>query len=257
MKFVQLLIIVFLSMAALSACVTTRSELNERREQQDEVAPVKSENIQTSEPAVVEATRPSPLIPVPANSQYGIEEMRAELAKLSGKIEEMEQEKKTQETAHVEEQNKLQAKIDELAKQLKEKEEQNNGPVVPEGKTPLQAAKDEYFAGNHEKAIQFLDPFLKNNDSGKDVEEAIFVRGESYFKLKQYKKAIVDYSKISEKFPKSKFTSKALLKIAECFEAMEMKEDAKAFYQDLFDKYPKTVEGKLAKKKLSGKTSKK
>ena len=48
-----------------------------------------------------------------------------------------------------------------------------------------------------------------------------------------------------------------MLKIGECFDALEMKEDAKAFYQDLFEKYPKTVEGKIAKKKMTGKSSKK
>jgi len=282
MQLVHKFVIVFLSMVVLSACVTTRSELNEKRDQQGEDSSakhenssVKSEDISSIEPAVVENTkanetipsavvvaapspvRPTPLIPVPANSQYGMEEMRAELAKLSGKVEEMEQDKKNQQQAQLEEQNKLQAKIDDLAKQLKEKEEANNGPAIPEGKTPLQAAKDAFFASNYELAIQFLDPFLKNNDSGKDVEEGAFVRGESFYKLKQYKKAIVDYSKFSDKYQKSKFSSKALLKVAECFEALEMKDDAKAFYQDLFDKYPKTVEGKLAKKKLSGKSSKK
>lgn len=254
MKFVQIFLIVVLLSFSLSACVTTRSELNEKRgllsgDSSEEASPrssVKSEDL--NEPAVVA---------VPAGSQYGMEELRAEVAKLTGKIEELEHEKKTQETERLEEKNKLQAKIDELEKQLKEKEEQENGPKLPAGKTALQAAKDAYQNSNYELAIQYLDPFLKNNESGKEVEEATFVRGESNFKLKQYKKAIVDYSKFTENFPKSNFSSKALLKIAESFEALEMKEDAKAFYQDLFDKYPKTVEGKLAKKKLSGKSSKK
>lgn len=283
MKSAQTLFLFSLLSLSLSACVTTRSELNDKRGQGDSsteessrpTSSVKSEDLNAAEPAVVDNSkpadaaasaapvvsstpnRPSPLVPVPNNSQYGMEEMRAELAKLSGKVEEMEQEKKTKEAAQTEEQNKLQAKIADLEKQLKEKEEQNNGPAVPEGKTPVQAAKDAYFASNYETAIQYLDPFLKNNEKGKEVEEATFFRAESYYKLKQYKKAIVDYSKFPEKFPKSNFSSKAMLKIAECFEALEMKEDAKAFYQDLFEKYPKTVEGKLAKKKLSGKSLKK
>ena len=287
MKLVQFLLVISLSMFIFSGCVTTRSELNEKRgllsgdattdessSSSSKNSVVKSEDLNPVEPAVVEATktsepnpstpaRPSPLVPsvtpVPSNSQsqYGIEEMRAELAKLSGKVEELEQDKKTQQVTQQDEQSKLQIKIAELEKQLKEKEEQNNGPAVPEGKTPLQAAKDAYYSSKYETAIQYLDAFLSNNEKGKDVEEGIFIRGESNFKLKQYKKAIVDYSKFSDKFPKSNFNSKALLKIAECFDALEMKEDAKAFYQELFEKYPKTLEGKLAKKKLSGKSSKK
>ena len=267
MKSAQILLILFTSCILLSACVTTRSELNEKRgqpENENSSSSVKSEDLNPSEPAVIEKTvateaTPAPVVPASSSngSQYGMEEMRAELAKLSGKVEEMEQDKKSQQAAQAEEQVKLQTKIAELEKQLKEKEEQNNGPTVPTGKTPLQAAKDAYFSKNYETAIQFLDPFLKSNEQGKDVEEGTFIRGESYFKLKQYKKAIVDYSKFPEKFSKSNYNSKALLKIAESFDALEMKEDAKAFYQDLFDKYPKTVEGKLAKKKLTGKSSKK
>lgn len=257
MKSVQILFFIPILSIALSACVTTRSELNEKRglfsgePASEPAAPkggVKSEDLQDAEPAVVAA---------PQGSQYGMEELRAEVAKLTGKIEELEHEKKSQESERNEEKAKLQAKIDELEKQLKEKEESENGPKLPAGKTPVQAAKDAFQSGNYELAIQFLDPFLKNNEKGKEVEEGTFIRGESYFKMKQYKKAIVDYSKFTETFPKSNFSSKALLKIAESFEALEMKEDAKAFYQDLFDKYPKTVEGKLAKKKLSGKSFKK
>ncbi len=287
MKSVQFLLVISLSAFIFSGCVTTRSELNEKRgllsgdSTADETSNastknsvVKSEDLNPVEPTVVESnkapettsqttSRPSPLLPattpVTSNtqSQYGIEEMRAELAKLSGKVEELEQDKKNQQVTQQDEQNKLQVKIAELEKQLKEKEEQNNGPAVPEGKTPLQAAKDAYYSSKYETAIQYLDSFLSNNEKGKDVEEGVFIRGESYFKLKQYKKAIVDYSKFSEKFPKSNFNSKALLKIAECFDALEMKEDSKAFYQELSEKYPKTLEGKLAKKKLSGKSSKK
>ena len=267
MKSSQIFSIIIVSTLVLSACVTTRSQLNEKREQTENEnvsSSVKSEDLNPSEPAVIEKPTSTEVVnssvtpvSVASGSQYGMEEMRAELAKLSGKVEEMEQDKKSQQAAQAEEQVKLQAKIAELEKQLTEKEEQNTGPSVPSGKTPLEAAKDAYFSKSYETAIQFLDPFLKSNEQGKDVEEGTFIRGESYFKLKQFKKAIVDYSKFPEKFSKSNFASKALLKIAESFEALEMNEDAKAFYQDLFDKYPKTVEGKLAKKKLTGKSSKK
>jgi len=41
-----------------------------------------------------------------------------------------------------------------------------------------------------------------------------------------------------------------LLRIAESFEATGRKDDAKVFYSDLVEKFPKTAEGKIAKKKL-------
>src|SRR2546430_4072231 len=44
--------------------------------------------------------------------------------------------------------------------------------------------------------------YLKS-PAAKKAEEATFLRGESYYKLKQYKKAIVDYSKLTEKYTRS------------------------------------------------------
>ena len=42
----------------------------------------------------------------------------------------------------------------------------------------------------------------------------------------------------------------ALLKIGQSFEALGMKEDAKGFYQELTDKFPKSPEAAKAKKKV-------
>jgi len=254
------MIAVLVCLLMASACVTTRAQLNEKRAQEGtEVTDISSS---TPEPTNFDKYGhqdevPAPINPAPVSSQYGMEEMRSELAKLTGKIEEMEQQKKAEQSSQAEDQQKLMDRIAELEKQLKEKEEQAKGPAVPEGKTALEAAKEAIANAKFEDAIHFLDSFLKDNESGKDAEEGVFLRGESYFKLKDFKKAIVDYSKFPEKFSKSNLHSKALLKIAESFEALDMKEEAKAFYQDLFEKFPKTLEGKVAKKKLSGKTSKK
>ena len=91
---------------------------------------------------------------------------------------------------------------------------------------------------------------MAESESGKEAEEATFLRGESQYKKQQYTKAIVDYSRFSEKYPKSPYHPKALLKIAESFVALGKKEEAKAFYSELTDKFPKTAEGMLAKKRM-------
>jgi TolA-binding protein len=251
-------------MTTLSSCVTTRAQLNEKRVTQgsdlDASSPaVQSESLNGEEVASETKTGPSaePIVAAPPASQYGMEEMRAELARLSGKVEEMEHEKKNQQASQQEEQQKLLAKIAELEKQLKQKEEQQNGPSVPEGKTPFQAAKEAFSNAKYAEAIEFFTVFMEQpNTKEKDLAEATFLRGESHFRLKDYKKAIIDYSRFPEAFQKSNFHPKALLKLAQSFEALDMKDDAHAFYQDLFQKFPKTAEGMLAKKKLSGKSAK-
>ena len=73
--------------------------------------------------------------------------------------------------------------------------------------------------------------------------------GHSKWATIKHKKAIVDYSRFPEKFTKSKRMPQALLQIGRSFEAMGMKEDAKGFYQELIDKFPKSNEAKKVRGK--------
>jgi TolA-binding protein len=269
----------------LTACVTTRAQLNEERGITDanssseapsrtsqKTSAVQSEDLNESEPS--ESARSATVTNPPttagaavsgatvstasANSSpqaggYGAEELRAEIARLNGRVEELEHEKKLQTDDRDAQQKKLQDQVVGLEKQLKETE-----PVVvaaPEGKSTFEAGKDAYFGGLFDQSIQFMDQYLQKNENlkeadQKEVAEAIYIRAESYFKQKQYKRAIVDFSKFPERFQKSPYHPKALLRIAESFAAMGMKEDSKVFYSEIVDKFPKTAEGKLAKKRL-------
>ena len=114
----------------------------------------------------------------------------------------------------------------------------------------MEAAKDAYSAGNWDEAIAFFSQVLDTEEKGRAAEEATYLRGESYFKKLQYNRAILDYSKFPERFQKSSYHPKALLRIAECFDSIGRKEDAKSFYSELLEKFPKTAEGRIAKKKL-------
>jgi TolA-binding protein len=283
---------------ALSACITTREQLNAEKgigqtAPTDSGAPttgdVKSVELtpKISAPEVVKTSTPnapvtapltsattaqtaantsggSPMVlapvvtkPKPAAtplsdlSSYSAEELRSEVANLSGKLEENEHNQQITEQVQAENAKKAQARIDELEKKLKEL--QPDAPTVPEGKTAFEAGKDDYIANNYDEAIVFLSQALAKSDTGKEAEEAIYLRGDCYFQKKQYNKAIVDFSQFPEKYPKSSYHPKALLRIAESFEATDRKDDAKAFYSDLLDKFPRTAEGKLAKKRLKAK----
>ncbi len=240
----------------LNACVTTRSELNERGASNGfNTAPstsVKSEAIHADNQATVESPKvvqsAAPAVAANQQGSYQVDELRAQVAELTGKVEELQHDQGVKDAAHSEETKLLQAKIEILEKKLKA----NEGPALPEGKDSFEAGKDAYFSGHYAEAVEFLDAYLKT-ENPKSLEEATYIRGESHFQLKNYKKAIVDFSTFPEKFQKSSYHPKALLRISESFEQMGRKEDAKAFYSDLVEKFPKTAEGKLAKKRLNKK----
>jgi len=195
----------------------------------------------------------APVSVPPPSGGYNVEELRAQVAQLTGRVEELQHQKQLDDQAHADEKKKLDDQVAGLEKQLQDLQPQKLD--VPQGKTALDAGKDAYFGGLYEQAIQYLDQYLQKNDQldSKKAIEATYIRAESYYKLKQYKKAIVDFSKFPERYQKSPYHPKALLRIAESFNALGMKDDAKAFYSDLADKFPKTAEGKLAKKRLKKK----
>jgi hypothetical protein len=280
----RLLLVLFLFS---SSCVTTREQLNQMRKEGPEGAPpaeeparpVKSEDLApvktVPETAPTPAPTPEPPVPAPVPvappfalppaipsptpvpvlkpevADYGVEELRSELARVAGLAEEYRHEKEKSEVASAEVLKKAQERIAQLEKQLKDLTPEV--PALPEGKSNFQAGKDAYLGGNLDEAVHFFTQVLSASESGKEAEEATFFRAEAQFKKQQYNKAIVDYSRFPEKFPKSSYHPKALLKIAESFDALGKKEEAKAFYSELVDKFPKTAEGMLGKKRLKAK----
>ena len=134
----------------------------------------------------------------------------------------------------------------QMIEQLKKMQE-NAPPADPQ--ETFGRAKNQYEAGNFEGAAQTFSAYLKA-PNGKKTEEATYLRAESYFNLKDFKKAIVDYSKFPEKFTRSSHMPQALYKIGLSFEALGMKEDARSFYAELAEKFPKSAEAKKVKAKL-------
>ncbi len=264
------ILLTILLVPSVGACVTTRDELNRQREAAAELdaKPIKSEELAkptaptaAPAPSVHADSKPPTANESPASAgavpplaiktdptTLSEDELRAELAKANGRVEELQHEQELKEKTTSEDLKKAQERIAALEKQLKELTPETVS--VPEGKAPFDAGKDSFLAGKYDEAIVFLSQFLSSNEIGKQVEEATYLRGEANFKKLQYNKAILDYSKFPEKFQKSSFHPKALLRIAESFESTGRKDDAKVFYSDLVEKFPRTAEGKIAKKKL-------
>tara|TARA_B100001971_G_scaffold215192_1_gene259773 strand:+ start:27356 stop:28120 length:765 start_codon:yes stop_codon:yes gene_type:complete len=67
---------------------------------------------------------------------------------------------------------------------------------------------------------------------------------------KKYEDSAAFFSKIYTKWPKSSYAPKSLLYIARCFDKLGKKAEAKATYQEVINKYPKSSQAKSAKKEM-------
>lgn len=233
------LIYMALGSVLLATGCTTRAQMN--RERDDEPA-------QSAKPV--------------DQGGYAVDELKSEITRLNGRLEDMERAQRDAKATGGEA-KKLEMRVQELEKAQLEmlqaikvmQTEQEEATVDPaqffyDGRARLQQ-------GEHESALKSLTRYLSAKGKKSHAEEATFLRGETYYAMKDYKRAIVDYSKFTDEFGKSVLTPKALFKIALSFEAMGASSDAKPFYQDLIEKFPKSPEAKEAAKRIAKSSSKK
>lgn len=73
-----------------------------------------------------------------------------------------------------------------------------------------------------------------------------YEEGEELFNARKWKEAIVAYQKYRDRNPKGKTYADATYKIGVCFHELGMKDEAKAFFEEVSEKFPKSKEAKKA-----------
>jgi TolA-binding protein len=236
-----LILTLVLAFMGICGCLRTRDQIRDG-------SPETTETQEVYQAPTVNSVQTSP----PA-AQYDIDEVKQEITRLQGHLEDLERKQKELEGSKADT-----SKEDDTIKKMEErleKLEQNFNELNETLKKPsasgsfFDKGKTQFGSGHFDEAVELLSSYLRT-PSPKKAEEATFLRAESYFKLKEYKKAIVDYSRFPEKYNRSSHLPMALYKIGLSFEALGMKDDAKGFYQEILDKYPKFSELKKVKAKL-------
>jgi TolA-binding protein len=229
----------------LVCCLTTTGCLKSRLQLRED-----GDDREASKPVAAQVQDVQP------QGTYVIDEIKVEMTKLNGRLEDLERTKNDPAASgQKEELKKLEARIVELEQaqaQMIEAIKKIKDVSPSEGGDAgdlLEKGKAQFNSDDCDNAVETFSAVLKSS-KGSKAEEATFYRAECYFKLKQYKKAIVDYSRFPEKFTKSKHMPVALMRIGASFELLGMKDDAKGFYQELVEKFPKSPEAKKAKAKL-------
>jgi tol-pal system protein YbgF len=237
------LVLLAISSICASSCLKTRAQVRE----EESNTPSTEQNKSAGIPAQVKA--------VEDHGSYAIDEMKGELTRLNGRVEDLE--RNARDSAQngqptKEDFKKLETRVVELehaqANMLEaiKKMQETHTTAAADPLEALEAGKKSFNSKNFDAAIDQLSTYLKA-PKGKHSEEATYLRGEAYFQLKQFKKAIVDFSKFPEQYTRSKLMPQALLRIGQSFDALGMKEDASGFYQELTEKFPKSPEAKKAR----------
>lgn len=112
------------------------------------------------------------------------------------------------------------------------------------------SAKQAFDQGDFETARKGFNQIITEYPKSGHADNAQFWIGEIYYREKWYEKAILEYQKVIENYPKGNKVPASLLKQGFAFLSLGDKANARLILNELAKKYPKTNEGKIAAQKL-------
>ena len=111
-------------------------------------------------------------------------------------------------------------------------------------------SKQAFDAGDFETARKGFKNLINKFPKSAHADNAQFWIGEIYYSEKWYEKAILEYQKVIEKYPKGNKVPASLLKQGFAFLNLGDKANARLILKELVKKYSKSNEAKIATKKL-------
>lgn len=128
---------------------------------------------------------------------------------------------------------------------------------LKEGEAQKEGAEEIYSKGFREttakdytNAIQTFQRLLSTHPDHKLAGNAQYWLGEIYYARGDMEMAILEFDKALKKYPGSEKTPASLLKQAFAFEKLGAKKEARVLLQEVVQKYPKSGEADLARKRL-------
>jgi tol-pal system protein YbgF len=121
------------------------------------------------------------------------------------------------------------------------------------------AEKSEFYAlamqqeqsGERAVARQLYDEYVKKWPTDPRAADAHFRLGEIAYGEKRYREAVLSYGKVAQDFPRSDKAPDALFRTAESMVQLGLRDDARAIFEDVVSRYPKSTAAQKAKSRLA------
>jgi len=192
-----------------------------------------------------------------------IEDLLVKYGELKGRIDDLARKLESIQTSNgtspeiVAKINKLEADLNALKQQVPSqsllptqvstsKASPQASPLSPE-EADFKKAKALFDAKEYNQAIKAFSTFQKTYKNSKLNDQVLFYIADSYYNLKIYDKAIINFDQIVNTYPKSRFASLAMLKEGLSFIYLGDKIDGRFLLEKVIKVYPNTQEAKQAK----------
>jgi tol-pal system protein YbgF len=189
-----------------------------------------------------------------------IEQLQAELLRLSGLIEQTEHRSRRETEESLRFREEMQEQMTQLSEEVKllqasaqtAQEVEQARKKAAEGQVDLyQQALDLIKDKKFKEAKQTLQTYIDKTPGGDRISNAHFWIGECEYNVQRYEEAILEYQKVISKFPKSNKVPDSLLKQGISFAKLGDNESAKIVLNKLLKQYPRSPQAKVAEKQLS------
>lgn len=177
------------------------------------------------------------------------EEFRTELARLSTAVEEQGQLQRVQNDEIRRELQAMSAKVQTLEQQMAAA----TAAPPPKAQKPAsyESARELFEAQKYEEAAEEAKAVIRTKPKASpDVRKAQFLLAESYFASKDFGAAALEFSEFKKAYPKDANTPNATLRQGLCFKNLGKEKEAKLFYQEVVERFPKSPAAAQAKKEL-------
>lgn len=180
------------------------------------------------------------------------EELRVEMSRIGNVVEEQGQLSRKQYEELKQQMEAMTSRVQAL-EQRAVSEPAPQAPTAPAaGPSGYEAGKKLFEEGRYDEAAEVLRGAAKSRKA-EDARKALFLLGESLFAGKDYASAALEFSEYRKKYPKDSLVPNAIYRQANSFRSMGKAKEAKLFYQELIEKFPKNslaAKAKAETKKL-------
>ena len=200
------------------------------------------------------------------------EQMRTELESLRARVDALSNEMRAENASTTQELKELAQRLDELDttfEDLSQRQEALHSAVLdledivsgfesqsPKGtqkeerKRIFAAARQDYNKGDYSAAIMGFRNYLAAYPSSSAADDAQYWIGESLFASKQCKKAITEFTRVLEVYPKSDRTAETLLRLGMCHAQLNEPQKAAEFFTEVERRFPDSNEARLSEAQL-------
>ena len=176
-----------------------------------------------------------------------VDEIKVEIAKVGNVIEEEAQGRRKDSEEIRKELSALTARVQALEQRAVSEELNQKQLAQEKPKASLDSGRKLFDDGKFDEAIDVFKSLVKSSPKSEDGKKAQFLLAESYYSSKDYASAALEFAEFRKAFPKDALVPNAIYRQATSFRELGKGKEAKLFFQDLIEKFPKSPFASKAK----------